>query len=68
MQTLLEFEALWHQAWLQSIDNAKAQLQATLLAENPLTGATGIQDGLPYDSRCCVLHGRLSTEYFYDSH
>lgn len=38
-QALLEFEGLWHQAWLRGIDNAKAQLQATLLAQDPASGA-----------------------------
>ena len=37
-QTLLEFERLWHTAWLRSVENSKAQLQATLLAEHPQTG------------------------------
>jgi hypothetical protein len=41
MQALLEFEGLWHHAWLQSVENAKAQLQATLLADNPQTGSMG---------------------------
>lgn len=38
-QALLEFEGLWHQAWLRGIDNAKAQLQATLLVQDPTNGA-----------------------------
>lgn len=37
-QALLEFEALWHAAWLRSVDNARAQLAATLLTEHPDTG------------------------------
>lgn len=38
-QALLEFEGLWYQAWLRGIDIAKAQLQATLLAQDSSTGA-----------------------------
>lgn len=38
MQALMEFQELWHHAWLQSVENSKAQLQATLLAEAPDTG------------------------------
>ena len=37
-QTLMEFEAMWHRAWLHSVDEAKAQLQATLLTQHPDTG------------------------------
>lgn len=32
---LVQFEALWHQAWCASISTAKAGLQATLIVENP---------------------------------
>lgn len=38
MLALMEFQGLWHHAWLQSVENSKAQLQATLLAEAPDTG------------------------------
>lgn len=37
-QALLEFEGLWHQAWLRSVETAKGQLQATLLTCHPQTG------------------------------
>ena len=37
-QALVEFEALWHQAWLRSVETAKGQLQATLLTRHPQTG------------------------------
>ncbi len=35
---LVEFEALWHRAWVKSVDTARAGLSATLLARNPETG------------------------------
>jgi len=38
LQALLEFEGLWHQAWLRGVDNAKSQLQATLLTQHPEKG------------------------------
>lgn len=37
-QTLLEYQHLWHGAWLRSVEASKAQLQATLLAEHLQTG------------------------------
>ena len=37
-QALLEFEALWHAAWVRSADAAAAALHAPLLARHPKTG------------------------------
>eukprot|EP00217_Crustomastix_stigmatica_P013603 CAMPEP_0183798542 /NCGR_PEP_ID=MMETSP0803_2-20130417/19119_1 /TAXON_ID=195967 /ORGANISM="Crustomastix stigmata, Strain CCMP3273" /LENGTH=4519 /DNA_ID=CAMNT_0026043227 /DNA_START=42 /DNA_END=13598 /DNA_ORIENTATION=- len=37
-KALLEFETLWHQAWVRSIDDAKAGLQATLIVKHPENG------------------------------
>ena len=37
-QTLVAFEYLWYQAWVQSIDQAKAGLQATLIVRHPDDG------------------------------
>ncbi|KAJ1453032.1 dynein heavy chain, N-terminal region 1-domain-containing protein [Pelagophyceae sp. CCMP2097] len=34
-RTLVAFEYLWHQAWVQSIDSAKSGLQATLIIRHP---------------------------------
>ena len=34
-RTLIAFEYLWHQAWVQSIDQAKSGLQATLIIRHP---------------------------------
>ena len=36
---LVEFEALWHRAWVKSVDAARAGLSATLLARHPDTNA-----------------------------
>ena len=36
---LVEFEALWHRAWVKSVDAARQGLNATLLVRHPDTGA-----------------------------
>ncbi|CAD7698753.1 unnamed protein product [Ostreobium quekettii] len=38
-RALVEFETLWHQAWMKYIDQSKAGLQSTLLIRHPDTGA-----------------------------
>ena len=35
---LIEFETLWIQAWIKSIEAAKAGLQTTLITKHPTTG------------------------------
>lgn len=42
-RALIEFETLWQQAWLQSLEVARAGLQATLIVAHPDTG----------DAICC---------------
>jgi dynein heavy chain len=37
-KALIEFETLWHQAWLRSIEQCKAGLAAPLLVQHPETG------------------------------
>ena len=37
-KALIEFEALWHQAWLRSIEQCKAGLAAPLLVQHPNNG------------------------------
>lgn len=37
-KALIEFETLWHQAWLRSIDECKKGLSASLLVQHPETG------------------------------
>ena len=37
-RALIEFETLWHQAWVKSIEASKAGLQATLIVRHPETG------------------------------
>jgi dynein heavy chain len=37
-RALIEFEMLWHQGWVKSIENAKAGLQATLIVRHPDSG------------------------------
>jgi hypothetical protein len=39
-RALIEFETLWHQAWIRSIENAKAGLQARNQHGSPASGAT----------------------------
>jgi dynein heavy chain len=34
----VEFETLWHQAWLKGIEQQRAGLQAPLLVRHPDTG------------------------------
>jgi hypothetical protein len=40
-KALLEFERLWHGAWLKSVDRACRLLQAPLLVKHPQTGGRG---------------------------
>ena len=35
---LIEFETLWIQAWIKSVEAAKAGLQSTLIVRHPGTG------------------------------
>ena len=37
-RALIEFETLWTQAWIRSIESAKAGLQSTLIVRHPTTG------------------------------
>ena len=37
-KALIEFETLWIQAWIRSIESAKAGLQSTLIVRHPTTG------------------------------
>lgn len=37
-KALIEFETLWHQAWIRSIEQCKAGLSAPLLVQHPETG------------------------------
>ncbi len=37
-KALIEFELLWQQAWMRSIDAAKAGLQSALIVRHPETG------------------------------
>merc|ERR1719253_297930 len=34
-RALFEFESVWHQSWMQSVESAKAGLQATLIIRHP---------------------------------
>ena len=44
-RALIEFETLWQQAWLQSIEVARAGLQATLIVAHPDTGFAPMSKG-----------------------
>lgn len=37
-KALVEFETLWHQAWLKGIDQQRAGLQVPLIVRHPDTG------------------------------
>ena len=39
---LIEFEALWIQAWTRSIEAAKAGLMSTLIVRHPTTGQSHV--------------------------
>lgn len=62
LRTLLEFEALWHQAWLMSAESVKAGLSATLLVRHPDTGQLLVNFGkdiakLVKEARCMKQMG-----------
>lgn len=48
-KALIEFETLWTQAWIRSIESAKAGLQSTLIVRHPATGK----------SLCCELQQKV---------
>ena len=52
-KALIEFETLWTQAWIRSIESAKAGLQSTLIVRHPTTGNTSQLLLLACDL-CCV--------------
>ncbi|GIQ80742.1 dynein heavy chain [Kipferlia bialata] len=37
-RALVQFEGLWHESWLQAVDQARHALQATVLVKHPTTG------------------------------
>ena len=37
-RTLTEFQILWHQSWLHSLENTTSNLQANLITVHPETG------------------------------
>ena len=41
-KALIEFETLWVQAWIRSIESAKAGLQSTLIVRHPTTGKAAL--------------------------
>ena len=44
---LIEFETLWIQAWIKSVEAAKAGLQSTLIVMHPGTGKTRCSSAPP---------------------
>lgn len=52
-KALVEFETLWVQAWIRSIESAKAGLQSTLIVRHPTTGKAALC------LQCCLLLGDL---------
>ena len=62
---LIEFETLWIQAWIRSIEAAKAGLQSTLIVRHPTTGMTidiALQSALSSTDRSwCSIHHLPST-------
>ena len=49
-KTLVAFEYLWYQAWVQSIDQAKAGLQATLIVRHPDDGKLYVNQSNSFQS------------------
>lgn len=61
-KALIEFETLWTQAWIRSIESAKAGLQSTLIVRHPTTGNTSQLLLLACDL-CCGSLGVPSKSY-----
>ncbi len=63
-KALIEFETLWTQAWIRSIESAKAGLQSTLIVRHPTTGNTSQLLLLACDL-CCGFPCVPSKRHFY---